>query len=240
MKTAEDNFASVQLQSIQQRIESACVRSGCDTNSVTLIGAAKKQSAKRVLDFARAGLKNIGENYVQEGVAKKSEIETLAPELSLRWHLIGALQSNKARVAVQNFDLVHSVDRISLARELDKAARVLDQTQDILLQVNIGDESSKAGCAPDEVIELAKRCAELTNIRICGLMTLPPYEENPEETRKYFRALRELSEKIRQSINLSSTQKWHLSMGMTHDFEIAIEEGATMVRVGTGLFGARD
>lgn len=228
-----------QLQTIQQRIENACARSGRDIQSVTLIGAAKRQDAQRVLEFARVGLRHIGENYVQEGVAKKRKIEELATELPLTWHLIGALQSNKARVAVENFDLIHSVDRISLALELDKAARVLYKTQNILLQVNIGDEDSKAGCAPDEVVELAKSCAQLPNIRICGLMTLPPYEENAEGARKYFRSLREVSHKVRETLNVSSTQQWHLSMGMTNDFEIAIEEGATMVRVGTGLFGAR-
>jgi PLP dependent protein len=222
------------LQTIQRQIEDACARSGRDPQSVTLIGAAKTQSAQRVLTLARAGLAHIGENYVQEGVAKKREIEASAPDVSLQWHLIGTLQSNKARIAVENFDLIHSVDRLSLARELDKAARNLGKTQDVLLQVNIGDESTKAGCAPDEIFELAQRCADLPNLRICGLMALPPYEENPEDARPYFRRLRELNEKL----PVLSTHK-ELSMGMTHDFSVAIEEGATMIRIGTGLFGAR-
>ncbi|HEX8235488.1 MAG TPA: YggS family pyridoxal phosphate-dependent enzyme [Abditibacteriaceae bacterium] len=238
--------ADERLAQVRRQIEAACHRSGRDPSHVTLIGAGKTVEASRVLEYAQAGLRFVGENYVQEGVAKQQSIAALAPNLdSLHWHLIGALQSNKARDAVASFELIHSVDRLSLAQALDKAAREAGKVQDVLLQVNTGNEASKAGCAPERVVELARACAALPHIVVRGLMCLPPYQEDAEYSRPHFRLLQQLGQEVKATLSSTqadahtNTQVWHLSMGMTNDFHIAIEEGATLVRIGTGLFGAR-
>ena len=225
---------------IRTRIAAACVRAGRSPDEVTLIGASKTVSPERLRPFINEGLSDLGENYVQEGIAK---IEALS-EYSGRWHFIGALQSNKAREAVRCFDLVHSVDRTSLANALDKAAREAGKTQDVLLQVNIGDESSKAGCSLPDLSTLARHCASLENLSVRGLMCLPPYNEDAEQTRIYFRQMRQARENLLAELGDVFAQngeklEWHLSMGMSGDFEVAIEEGATMVRIGTRLFGSR-
>jgi len=181
-----------------------------------------------------AGLSDLGENYVQEAVAK---IDVL--ERAVRWHFIGALQSNKADVAVRSFDLIHSVDRISLATAIDKAARAQGKVQDILLQVNVGGEATKAGCSLDELPALAAACNTKSNLQVRGLMCLPPYHEDGERTRPHFRQLKAARDDLLKDRQLDVTSLAHLSMGMSHDFEIAIEEGATIVRIGTRLFGAR-
>jgi pyridoxal phosphate enzyme (YggS family) len=173
---------------------------------------------------------------VQEGAAKMGVLRPLFPEV--QWHLIGALQSNKARDAVAHFDMIHSVDRLSLIHALDKAAREKNKIQDILLQVNLGDESSKAGCSVDELGTLFAHCVEKENLRVRGLMCLPPFDEDPETRRPYFQQLRGLRDKLESGSTPEA--RFELSMGMSNDFEIAIEEGATMIRVGTLLFGARE
>lgn len=225
-------------QDIQARISKACARSRREAASVRLLGAAKTVSVARLRQFLKAGLTEVGENYIQEGVEKKV---VLGQNTSLRWHLIGALQSNKAKIAVREFDLIHSVDRTSLAQAIDKTARESGKIQNVLLQVNIGAEVTKAGCAPDELRSLAGFCRNLENLRICGLMCLPPYDEDLEKTRPYFRQLRELRDELRAQNLLSSAEfEGELSMGMSDDFEVAIEEGATIIRLGTALFGRRD
>ncbi len=219
---------------IQQRIEAACRRAKRDANEITLIGASKTVEVARLKGFLDAGLNDLGENYIQEGVAKIEELQSEYPRL--RWHFIGALQSNKAREAVQHFDIIHSMDRISLAKSLNKEAAKINKIQDVLLQVNIGEEDSKSGCAPNEVQSLAARCAEFPNLRVCGLMTLPPFFEEAEKSRPYFRQMRELLVAARSSTASLGNE---LSIGMSRDFGVAIEEGATMIRLGTVLFGAR-
>lgn len=222
--------ASARLREVLNRIEAACGRCGRNAGEVTLIGAAKTVPAERIREFLEAGLDHVGENYVQEAKAKQDALSDLTPS----WHLIGALQSNKARDAVNCFEAIHSVDRASLANALQKEAAAINKVQEVLLQVNLGDEESKAGCSPAELEQLVERCRELPNLAVRGLMCLPPYCEDLEEVRPYFKQLRELRD------------RWHpagvgpeLSMGMSHDYEVAIEEGATMVRIGTALFGAR-
>lgn len=222
-------------QELQGRIAVACAQTGRSRESVLLLGASKTVSAGRLETFVAAGLSNVGENYIQEGLAKKATLQNLP----VRWHFIGALQSKKASLCVRGFDLIHSVDRVSLAMALDKAARQVEKVQDILLQVNIGDEDSKTGCTPAELGQLAHCCADLQNLRVRGLMCLPPYNANAEATRPYFRQLRALRDDL-------TTQNWRgaedcreLSMGMSDDFEVAIEEGATIIRLGTALFGSR-
>lgn len=218
------------LLEVQERIQVACQSAGRESSSVTLIGASKMVAAERLAEFQAAGLRNFGENYIQEGVEKVRYFREHGLEAT--WHFIGALQSNKAREAVGYFDLIHSVDRLSLARELDKEARKIGKIQPVLLQVNVGAESSKAGVAPGELSALWQAVAALENLRVEGLMSLPPFCENTQDSRPYHRALCEL-------LRATSLPGGQLSMGMSHDFEIAIEEGATLVRVGTALFGAR-
>ncbi len=229
------------LRQLHARIEQACVRAGRDSQSVTLVGAGKTVPAERLQWFIEAGLTDVGENYVQEAKAKIEFLSQTMPSHVVRWHGIGRLQSNKAREAVRFFDMIHSVDRLSLAGELDKAARALHKVQEVLLQVNVGAEASKAGCAPFDLFSLAQSCAALPHIVVRGLMCLPPYHDDPEQTRPYFRMLREMRDALCTGPDavFATEQFGHLSMGMSNNFEVAIEEGATMVRIGTGLFGAR-
>lgn len=217
------------LEKINARIFAACERAGRSADSVTLIGAAKTVEAARVLAFARAGLRDIGENYLQEALAKQRELEE---ETALRWHFIGALQSNKARDAVGKFALIHSVDRLSPARALQKELEKRAATQDVLLQINIGEESTKSGCAPNALPQLLQACRDLSQLRVLGLTCLPPFDENAEKTRPYFQKMRELAQD-----NFGETAL--LSMGMSNNYEVAIEEGATHIRIGTALFGTR-
>jgi pyridoxal phosphate enzyme (YggS family) len=227
------NESSQKLHDVQQRIARACARVERDASEVLLIGAAKTVDATRLQPYISAGLQHVGENYVQEAQTK---VLSLRRETAT-WHLIGALQRNKAKIAVELFDWIHSVDRLSLAQALDDAAREANKVQRVLLQVNLGGEASKAGCEPQQLLELATKCSELSHLDVQGLMCLPPFHDDAQQMRPYFRRLRELRDEL-QSARPQSTFR-HLSMGMTNDFEVAIEEGATMVRVGTGLFGER-
>ena len=222
-------------QEIQSRIAAACVRCKREPRSVTLLGAAKTVSAARLKAFLSGGLTDVGENYVQEGISKKAALQNL----DVRWHLIGALQSNKAKIAVREFSIIHSVDRASLATSLNNAAQELGKVQEVLLQINVGEEDSKAGCAPDNLPELAEFCANLENLHVRGLMCLPPYNEDSEATRPYFRQMRLLRDDLKKQTWPSAQECEQLSMGMSNDFEIAIEEGATIIRLGTVLFGRR-
>lgn len=221
------------LFSVQNQIERACARAGRTRAQVTLVGASKTVSAARLAPFYAAGLRDFGENYVQEGLEKVRFGRQHGWDA--RWHLIGALQSNKAREAVAHFDLIHSVDRLSLARELDKAARNAGKVQRVLLQANLGDEASKAGVAPDELPALLADVAQLPNLRVEGLMSLPPFDPDPEQARPFHRQLRQLRDALARDFRPLGV----LSMGMSRDFGVAIEEGATLVRVGTALFGGR-
>ena len=236
---AQISLALANLQQLQKRIAQACARSERAAQSVILLGAAKTVEAARLETFIAAGLSDVGENYVQEGIAKKAALQSAMQMLAVRWHFIGALQSKKAKIAVREFDFIHSVDRSSLAQALDKAAGEAGKVQDVLLQINIGAEASKAGCAPDELMELAAFCARLENVQVRGLMCLPPYNEEAEASRRYFRQMRELRDEL-QTQNWTGAEKCvELSMGMSGNFEVAIEEGATIIRLGTVLFGHR-
>ena len=218
------------LQAIQDNINAACARVGRDPQSVQLVGASKTVEAARLEPYFAAGLTNFGENYIQEAIAKVAYFRER--NLEAHWHFIGALQSNKAREAVARFELIHSVDRMSLARALDKAARAIGKVQRVLIQVNVGDETSKAGVSPNELANLYEKISELQNLRVEGLMSLPPYDEDAEKTRPFHAKLRELNQQLRVGAQLS--------MGMSRDYPVAIEEGATKIRIGTALFGARE
>ncbi len=201
---------------------------------IRLVAVSKTVPAERIRAVVGTGVRIIGENYIQEA---REKIEVLA-DLELTWHFIGHLQRNKAKYAVRLFELIHSVDSIRLAREIDKQAAKAGKQQGILIQVNTGKEVSKSGVYEEDALALAREAAAMEHLAVKGLMTLPPYFYAPEKVRPYFRALRVLRDRIRAA-DLPGIEMTELSMGMTGDFEAAVEEGATMVRIGTALFGER-
>jgi pyridoxal phosphate enzyme (YggS family) len=213
------------LEGVRERVARAAERAGRRPGEVLLIGVSKTVDVERIRQALTAGLGALGENRVQEA---KTKIEALGRPVP--WHLIGHLQTNKARDAVALFDVIHSIDRVELAREIDRRAQARDRIIDALVEVNLGGEASKGGAAPDGVGALLDALSGLGHLRVRGLMAIPPVVERAEDARRWFRALRELGE--RHGVK-------ELSMGMSADFEVAIEEGATMVRVGTAIFGAR-
>ena len=213
------------IQRVQETVARACRRAGRSPDEVLLIAVSKTVDLERIRAAVAAGAKALGENRVQEARAKVEALGHPVP-----WHLIGSLQTNKARDAVKIFDWIHSVDRLDLAKEIDRRAHAAGRTVRALLQVNLGDEPQKGGAAPGDVKPLLDAIAGLANLRVHGLMAIPPAVESPEAARPYFRQLREL----RDTLGLE-----HLSMGMSADYEVAIEEGATMIRVGTSIFGQR-
>jgi len=218
---------------ILDRINEAAERSGRKPQEIRLLAAAKSQSVELIRAAIAAGVRLIGENYVQEAREKKQAIS--AP---LEWHMIGHLQRNKAKVAVELFDVIETLDNAALARELDKEGRKRGRTIRTLIEVNLGGEESKSGIAKGEVAALVAAVGELSHLSVEGLMTVPPFRENLEELRPYFRELRTLKEELRR-LKIPNVNLQELSMGMTHDYAIAVEEGATIVRVGTALFGPR-
>ena len=222
------------LATIHQRITATCRRCGRDPREVQLIAVSKKKPAALIEDALNAGQTLFGESYVQEFIDKHQSVTG-----PVHWHFIGALQSNKVKYLAGKTELIHSVDRLSLAKEIDKQWGKAGAVARILVQVNVGDEASKAGVPVDEAEILVRQLAKLPHLRVEGLMALPPYADDLEQVRPWFRLLRQLAEKI-DALNLANVSMATLSMGMSHDFEIAIEEGATLVRVGTAIFGARE
>jgi pyridoxal phosphate enzyme (YggS family) len=213
------------LERVRERIARAAERAGRRAGDVLLVGVSKTVDVARVRAALAAGLGALGENRVQEARDKITELGRAVP-----WHLIGHLQTNKVREALELFDVIHSVDRIDLARELDRRARAKGRTIDVFVQVNVGGELSKGGWPPDAVETAVQAVGSLGGLKLRGLMTIPPAVERSEDARGWFRSLRKLGE--RHGLP-------ELSMGMSADFEVAIEEGATMVRVGTAIFGPR-
>ena len=222
------------LENVRQRIEKAALECGRNPDSVRLIAVSKTVSADIVEEAIKAGVTILGENYVQEA---RDKIRTLS-EYSTGWHFIGHLQSNKAKYAIKLFDLIHSVDSIKLARELNKQSQKIDKVQQILIQVNISQETTKSGISVDETTDLINEISRFENIAIKGLMTMPPFFNQPDRVRPFFAALRDLRDQISYK-DIPGVSLDELSMGMTGDFEVAIAEGATMVRVGTAIFGER-
>jgi hypothetical protein len=219
------------LEKIQQRIRAACDHSGREANSVTLLAVTKSHPPEVVQAAAKLGLIFFGENKVQEAKAKIP----LCPG-NLRWHMIGHLQSNKCRDAVELFKMIQSVDSLSLAQEINKRAELAARTMPVLIEVNVAGEASKFGYQPEQLLTELKELNALPRIEIHGLMTVPPWSPEAEKTRPHFRRLREVKAQCEQILGAPLPD---LSMGMSGDFEIAIEEGATMVRIGTELFGPR-
>jgi pyridoxal phosphate enzyme (YggS family) len=227
------------LRFVRSRIEAACGRSGRRPEEVTLIAVSKRKPFSDILEACASGAADFGENYVQELTQKIEQNNHPGAGRPIRWHMIGHLQRNKVKYLMDRAVMIHSVDSAALAQTISKEAVKAGRVMDILLEVNAAGEESKFGLGYDKVLPLIHEIAPLPGIHICGLMTVPPYTENPETSRVYFKKLRELSVDIaRQSIDNVSMHT--LSMGMTGDFEVAIEEGATHIRVGTAIFGARN
>ena len=219
---------------IQARIAKAAENCGRSPHEVKLVAVSKTKPVASIQQALDAGLDLFGENYIQEA---REKVNALAASPA-QWHFIGHLQSNKAKYAVRLFDLIHSVDSEKLARELNKQAAKIGKIQPILLQINIARETSKSGTSKEEAVDLVTRISTLESLSLRGLMTMPPFFDNPEKARPYFRELRELREHI-HGLTIPGIAMDELSMGMTGDFEAAIEEGATLVRIGTAIFGGR-
>lgn len=222
------------LKEVEAKIEAACKRANRSRNDVTLIAVSKTKPIEMLQEAYELGIRDFGENKVQEVCEKYPQMPS-----DTTWHMIGHLQRNKVKQIVGKAALIHSVDSVRLAEEIEKEAQKQNVTVDILLEVNVAEEDSKFGLKVDEVLEAVTQISAFSHIRIKGLMTIAPFVENPEENRAVFSSLRKLSVDI-ASKNIDNVSVDILSMGMTNDYEVAIEEGATMIRVGTGIFGKRD
>jgi len=224
------------LQGVEERLEAACERVSRLRDAVTVVAVSKTHPVRAIRTLHEAGVDNFGASYVQEWQEK-------APELpdELNWHFVGHLQSNKAKYVADEVAMVHSIDRRSVMKQLHRRS---EQPADVVLQVNIADQESKSGVVPAELPDLLEMTLEYPKLRIRGLMTLPPHAEDPEDNREYFQHMGELFEQSRAWLEECDDRDAdlfeHLSMGMTNDFEVAVEEGATLVRIGTALFGPRD
>jgi len=221
------------IKQIRAVIAETAARSGRPPSSVRLMAVTKTVDDERIIEAIKAGIDIIGENYVQEAKRKRDSMDK-----SLEWHLIGHLQTNKAKLAASLFDMIHSVDRMELARELDRRARAAGLIVKILIEVNVSGETTKSGAPLAEATALVRAVAALPNLSIQGLMTMPPFCDDPEEARPFFRRLRELRDEI-ETERMPRVEMKELSMGMSGDYTVAIEEGATIVRLGRTIFGER-
>jgi pyridoxal phosphate enzyme (YggS family) len=228
MSTAGENYLEV-----KKRVAEAAIRSGRKPDEVMLIAVSKTKSVEEIMPAVEAGANILGENKVQEVMAKYELIK------NVRWHLIGHLQTNKVKYIIDKVSMIHSVDSLKLANEISKRAVQAGVTMDVLVEVNIGAEKSKSGVAPEEAESLCLDIAKLDGICVKGLMTVAPFVDNPQDTRVYFRKMNKLFVDIKDK-KYDNIDMTYLSMGMTNDFEVAIEEGANIVRVGTAIFGARN
>jgi len=219
------------LDKIRNKIENAAKKSGRSFDSVTLVAVSKIHSADSIRQAYNSGQRHFGENYANELLDKSKKLSSLD---EIKWHFIGHLQRNKAKYVVQNGAMIETIDSIKLIDEISKQATKSELTIDCLVQVNVGKEEQKSGCREQELDELLVEIENKKNLNLKGLMTIPPWELEPDETRKYFIDLRELRDNHGGPKRLP-----HLSMGMSHDFEVAVEEGSTIVRVGTAIFGQR-
>lgn len=201
---------------------------------VSLVGAGKTRTPQEILEAVEAGLEIIGENYVQEA---ERAFQVVGGKV--KWHMIGHLQSNKAKNAVRVFDLIETVDSVKLARAIDRACGKIDKVMPILMEINSGEESQKAGVMPEDAISLVRDMSELNNIKLMGLMTMGPFAGDPEDSRPYFQKTKKLFEEIK-AMGLPGVEMKYLSMGMSNSYKVALEEGANVVRIGTKLFGERE
>lgn len=222
------------LELVEKNIQTACDKAGRDRSEVTLIAVSKTKPIEMLNEIYDAGMRDFGENKVQELTDKYDKLQS-----DIKWHMIGHLQRNKVKYIVDKVALIHSVDSYRLAQEIDIQAQKKNVIVPILIEVNIAEEESKFGLHRDDVLKLIEEISELRHLRIKGLMTIAPFVDDPEDNREYFKAIKKLSVDIAAK-NLDNVSMGVLSMGMTGDYMVAIEEGATMVRVGTGIFGKRD
>jgi pyridoxal phosphate enzyme (YggS family) len=244
---ASESLLGARLDEVRNRIEASARRTGRDPAEITLIAVSKTHPADLIARAIDAGARDLGENRVQEAEEKIAEIARLhlagadcGGERRVRWHLIGHLQSNKARRAVKLFDLIHTVDSVALVERLERLCEEEDQSElPVLVQLSLAGEAAKAGAQVNDLPAIVERINACARVRPAGLMTMPPFAEDAEESRPYFRRLRELRDEW-QERGAFTAGAGELSMGMSHDYEVAIEEGATLVRVGTAIFGARE
>lgn len=227
-------YVSENYKEVEERVRKACERAGRAREEVTLIAVSKTKPVEDIRELIELSVVDFGENKVQEMCAKQEEI----PE-PLHWHLIGHLQRNKVKYIAKSAYLIHSVDSLRLAEEIQKEAAKAERICPVLIEVNIGDEESKSGVPYEEAEELVRAAAALPNVEVKGLMCIAPIAAEAEENRGYFRKMRQLRDRLKE-LKLPGAPMTELSMGMTGDFEVAIEEGATLVRVGTAIFGKRD
>jgi len=228
------------LQKLQEKIYSICQKIGRNPSEIVLVAVTKNVSVEKIKEVISSGVRNIGENRIQEAIKKYEELaksqELRAKSNSVEWHMVGHLQRNKVKYAVKIFNLIQSVDDFELAEEISQQAKKINKIQDCLIEVKVSPEATKYGCPPDKVEELIKQTNQLINIRIRGLMAMAPFFENPEETRPYFRQAKKLFDKVRSTFNFQLSTFNFLSMGMSNDFIIALEEGANMLRIGRAIF----
>lgn len=222
------------LAKIRERITSAALRAGRGSDEITLLAVSKGMDEHKIMSAYEAGQRIFGENYVQEAMRK---MEKLPPDTV--WHFIGRIQRNKVKYIAGRFALVHSIDSISLCDEFERQCEKRGISMEFLIEVNLSGEKTKGGVSPEDALSFVKDVLKYKKLRMRGLMTMPPYSENPEDSRKYFVQLRELKEKLIFS-GVPEENLIHLSMGMSNDFEVAVEEGATIVRIGTAIFGPRE
>lgn len=232
------------LNTIKGRIKAACERSGRNPSEVTIVAVSKTKPFSDILEARKAGAKEFGENYVQEMMDKIEEAENIADMSTVRWHMIGHLQKNKVKYLIGHTTLIHSVDSISLAEQIEKEAAKKNVIMRVLLEVNVAEEESKWGFCTESVKEAARTILEFPHVKVLGLMTSAPYTEDSETNRRFFRDLNTLAHELfKEKLIVDHDTDFKLpvlSMGMTGDYEVAVEEGATMVRVGTAIFGNRN
>ncbi len=222
------------IEEILKRTAAAAVRSGRNPEDITVIAVSKTVDAERAREAVKGGLINLGENRVQELVSKYDQLS----DIDVKWHLIGNLQKNKVKYIIDKATLIHSVENIELANEINKRAQKNNIISNVLIELNIGEEESKFGLDEENTYSFVKAMEQFENIKVLGLMTVAPFSENPEDIRWVFKKMKGIYDKI-SGMKLKNTEMKYLSMGMTNDFEIAIEEGANIVRIGTAVFGAR-
>ena len=223
------------IKDITYNINQAAQRIGRSSNSIKLIAVSKTRTVEEVETAIRAGQVVFGENRIQEAATKIPSVKS-----DVEWHFIGHLQTNKTKLAVQLFDVIHSIDSLKLLKEIDRWANKFSKVQSILIQVNIAEETSKFGAKASDLAYLIDAAKQASNVHLLGLMIIPPYSENPEDARVFFRRLREIAFAELVLKNYIDEASLELSMGMSNDYQVAIEEGATMVRIGTAIFGERE
>lgn len=222
------------IDDITKKIENTCKKIGRNPKDITVIAVSKTVESERAKEAVKAGINNLGENRVQELIKKYDELS----DLDVKWHMIGHLQKNKVKYIIDKTVLIHSVESLSLAEEINKRAEKNNFVANVLIELNIGEEESKFGINEENVYDFITSMEQFENIRVLGLMTVAPFCENPEDVRWVFKKMKNIYDKI-STMNLRNTEMNYLSMGMTNDYEIAIEEGSNIIRIGTAIFGAR-